>query len=189
MRVRGRSRCLLHSYATNSCRNSPTRFGIWRVLKRLRLISGKATFFSRQEGQIQLWESRGVRRTSVCRDGILAVRSSLSSGFLRIVFTSSSPSEKREPSRTAQRGRDPGVYQGCLLLRARSPKLALRNSTIPSPSSPLPGGPCGRRKHKEGSASRRGPPYLFLGVFAAYRHKPRSRFLRLRFARRRNDNN
>jgi hypothetical protein len=52
MRVRGRSSRFLHSYATNSCRKSPVLFGIWRVLKRLRLISGKATFFSRQDGQI-----------------------------------------------------------------------------------------------------------------------------------------
>jgi hypothetical protein len=31
-------------------------FGIWRVLKTPK--NGKATFFSRQDGQIQLWESR-----------------------------------------------------------------------------------------------------------------------------------
>jgi hypothetical protein len=46
MRVRGCRRRLLHSYATNSCRKFHMLFGIWRVLKRLRLISGKATFFS-----------------------------------------------------------------------------------------------------------------------------------------------
>jgi hypothetical protein len=34
--------------------------GIWRVLKRLRLISGKATFFSQPGGQILLWEFSSV---------------------------------------------------------------------------------------------------------------------------------
>jgi hypothetical protein len=31
---------------------NPVLFGIWRALKRLRLIHGKAKLFSRQDGQI-----------------------------------------------------------------------------------------------------------------------------------------
>jgi hypothetical protein len=79
------------------------------------------------------------------------------------VFISSSRQNKGSPVEQRSEAATP-VYQRCLLLRARSPKLALRNSTIPSPSSPLLGGPCGRRKHNEGSASRPGPPHLFLVV-------------------------
>jgi hypothetical protein len=50
-------------------------FGIWRVLKRLRLISGKAMLFSRQNGQILILgispESKAYRSGGKLADGTL----------------------------------------------------------------------------------------------------------------------
>jgi hypothetical protein len=59
MGVRGRTRCLLHSYATNSCRKSPMLFGIWRVLKRLRLLVTKRRSFHDKTDKFICGKSRG----------------------------------------------------------------------------------------------------------------------------------
>jgi hypothetical protein len=59
MRARGRSSRFLHSCATNSCRNPPMLFGIWRVLKRLRLIGGKRRSFHDKTGKFNGGNSRG----------------------------------------------------------------------------------------------------------------------------------